>query len=109
MANPRAEYELRLTRWRDRLAALDRRHIVLSNSRLAAAAAIVLLLWLAFARAALSPAWVAAGAIGFGALAVAHARLLNRAERGRRAGTPDVRGPQRLDGRRIGHGRPRDP
>src|SRR2546423_12655959 len=108
MANPRAEYELRLTRWRDRLAALDRRHIVLSNSRLAAAALIVRLLCLAFARAALSPAWVAAGAIGFGALAVAHARLLNRAERGRRAETLYVRGLERLDGRWIGQGRTGD-
>jgi len=108
MIDPRAEYELRLARWRDRLAVLDRRHLVLSNSRLAAAAAIVLLLWLAFARAALSPAWVAAGAIGFGALAIVHVRLLNRAERGRRAEALYVRGLERLDGLWAGRGRTGD-
>jgi MutS domain V len=106
--DPRAEYELRLTRWRDRLAVLDHRHLVLSNSRLAAAAAIVLLLWLAFARAALSPTWVAVGAIGFGALAVVHARLLNRAERGRRAEALYVRGLERLEGLWAGRGRTGD-
>ena len=82
---PRAEYEFRLAGRRARLVHLDRRHLHLSNARLAAAAIIALLVWLAFGRGAVSPWWIVVAGIGFGALAVAHARVLQRIERGQRA------------------------
>ena len=69
MSSPRAEYERRLALWRARIAVFERRHFALSNARLAAAGAIALLSWLAFVRAALSPAWIVLGIIAFGILA----------------------------------------
>jgi len=108
MTEPRVEYETRLKRWRERLADLDRRHLHLSHARLVAAAVIAMLLWLAFGRAAISPWWIAAGAIGFGALAVAHARVLQRIERGQRAAALYERALERLSGTWQGKGRDGD-
>jgi hypothetical protein len=105
MTEPRAEYGERLKRWRERLADLDRRHLVLSNARLGAAAIIALVIWLAFLRAAISAWWLAAAAIGFAVLAVAHARVLQRIERGQRATGLYERGLERLSGRWHGTGR----
>ena len=108
MTQPRTEYQARLERWRARIADLDRRHLQLSNARLAAAAVIAILLWLAFVRAAISPWWILAGAVGFGALAVVHARVLQRIERGQRAAALYERALERLSGRWQGHGRDGD-
>jgi len=105
VTDPRSEYGARLTRWRERLADLDRRHLLLSNLRLAAAAAIALTLWLAFVSAAISPAWIAAAGVAFGALAAVHARVLTRIERGQRAAALYERGLERLSGRWHGAGR----
>src|SRR5207244_5481022 len=105
MIEPRAEYESRLARWRERLADLNRRHLHLSNVRLAAAAVIAILLWLAFGRAAISPWWIVVGAIGFGVLAIVHARALQRIERGQRAAALYDRALERLSGRWQGKGR----
>ncbi|HEV8345240.1 MAG TPA: hypothetical protein VGQ16_01635 [Vicinamibacterales bacterium] len=105
MTEPRAEYGARLTRWRERIADLDRRHLLISNARLIAAAVIALVLWLAFVSAAISPWWLLAGALGFGALAVAHARVLQRIERGQRAAALYERAFERLSGRWQGRGR----
>ena len=99
MTEPRAEYGNRLKRWRERLEDLDRRHFILSNARLGAAAIIALVIWLAFLRAAISAWWLAAAAIGFAVLAVAHARVLQRIERGQRATGLYERGLERLSGR----------
>jgi len=103
--NPRLEYERRLAQWRDRIAAYDRRHLVVSNARLAAAAVIALLVWLAFFRGAVSPWWSVAGGVAFTALVVSHARLLQRLERAHRASRLYERGLSRLDGRWAGSGR----
>jgi hypothetical protein len=105
VTGPRAEYERRLALWRERIAVFERRHFVLSNARLAAAGAIALLLWLAFFRAALSPAWIILGVIAFGVLAVIHARLLQRSERAQRAERLYERGIDRLNDRWAGVGR----
>jgi hypothetical protein len=105
VTGPRTEYERRLALWRERIAVFERRHLVLSNARLAAAAAIALLLWLAFFRAALSPAWIILGLIAFGVLAVVHARVLQRAERAQRAARLYERGIDRVNDRWAGVGR----
>jgi hypothetical protein len=102
---PRAEYEARRNRWRGRLADLDRRHLLLSNGRLAAAALVAILLWLAFVSAAISPAWLIAGGAVFGGLAFVHARVLQQIERGQRATLLYERGLERLDGQWQGKGR----
>src|SRR2546427_757887 len=108
MTEPRAEYGTRLKRWRERIADLDRRHLLLSNARLVAAAVIAIVLWLAFGRAAVSPWWIVIAALGFGALAVVHARALQRIERGQRAAALYERALERLSGRWQGTGRAGD-
>ena len=102
---PRAEYERRLAERRRRTADLTRRHLHLSNLRLVIAAAGAVLLWLAFGRARLSP-WWAVGAWGvFAAVAVVHAKVLERIERAQRAERLYERGLERLAGRWAGRGR----
>jgi len=103
--DPRVEYESRRDAWRGRIAVLDRGHLRLSNSRLAVAAAGAVLLWLAFISNAISPWWPLAPALGFGALVVAHASLLQRLERARRAEAWYTRGLDRLAGDWSGRGR----
>jgi hypothetical protein len=103
--DPGAEYAARLQTWRTRIAALDRRHLRLSNSRLALAAVGAVVLWLAFIRTSISPWWPVAAGLGFVALVIVHARLLTRLDRARRAEAWYLRGLDRLAGRWIGRGR----
>ena len=102
---PHTQYERRLSERRARIAEFDRTHFRISNLRLLIAASVALLLWLAFGRAAVSPWWPLAAAVGFGALVVVHARVLERAERARRAARLYERGIDRLAGRWAGVGR----
>ena len=104
-STPRAEYERRLTAWRDRLAALDRRHLTLSNGRLLLAALLALALWFTFVLPALSPWWPVAAGVAFAALVIVHARVLERIERARGAERVYLRGIERLNGRWAGTGR----
>ncbi len=104
MSSPRAEYDRHIARWADAIARGERRHFLYSNLRLAVAAIIAFVLWLAFGRGALSPGWVVVPALAFGALLVLHARLLNRLERARRAKRVYLRGLDRIEGRWAGSG-----
>ena len=103
--SPTAEYHARLADRRSRIAALDRRHLLFSNARLAVACVGAVLLWMAFIRAALSPLWPLLVWLVFGALAVAHARLLNRMDRAKNAERWYLRGLDRLSGQWPGTGR----
>src|SRR5262245_7891851 len=105
MVNPGAEYERRLQNWRARIAALDRRHTIYSNTRLILAVVGAVLLWQAFVRARISPWWPIADLAAFAVLAVMHAFLLQRLERARRAEALYVRGLDRLADRWAGTGR----
>jgi len=102
---PRGEYERRLTERRERIAALDRINLLISNGRLALAAIGAVLLWMAFVRASISPAWPMAIGVAFGVLAFVHARQLNRFERAQAAERVYVRGLDRLADRWAGTGR----
>jgi hypothetical protein len=103
--NPRAEYERRLTDRRERIAALDRINLLISNGRLVLAAVGAVLLWMGFVRATISPAWPIAIGVAFGLLAFVHARQLNRFERAQAAERVYVRGLDRLADRWAGTGR----
>ena len=103
--NPRAEYERRLASWRERIAALDRVNFLISNGRLALAAVGAVLLWMAFVRATLSPAWPVGAWLAFGVLAVLHAKQLRRFERAQSAERVYLRGLDRLDHKWAGTGR----
>jgi hypothetical protein len=105
VTDPRAEYERRLTAWRERIAALDRINFIISNIRLAIAGAGAILLWMAFVRASISSAWPLAAWLAFGVLAVIHTRRLQRFERARSAERVYLRGLDRLGGRWAGSGR----
>jgi MutS domain V len=103
--SPTAEYDARLADRRSRIAALDRQHLLFSNARLAVACVGAVLLWMAFIRAVLSPVWPLLVWLVFGALAVAHARLLNRMDRAKNAERWYLRGLDRLTGQWPGTGR----
>jgi hypothetical protein len=105
MSTPRDEYQRRLTDRRERMAALDRINLRISNGRLALAAVAAALVWMAFGRAAISPAWPIGAGLVFGILAVVHAQHLNRFERAQSAERVYRRGLDRLDDRWAGTGR----
>jgi ABC-type multidrug transport system fused ATPase/permease subunit len=102
---PPEEYERRLAARRAGVVAIDRAHLNLSNARLALAAVFVLLLWLAVGPVAISAVWPIAAALGFGALVVGHARVIERGERARRAVRMYQRGLDRLNFKWAGTGR----
>src|SRR5260221_13268963 len=99
MSSPQDEYRARLANRRARVAAIDRTHLHLSNSRLVVAAVAIWLLWLAFGPATVSPWWPVAAAMAFGALVVAHARVIDHGDRAHRAARLYERGLDRLNGR----------
>jgi hypothetical protein len=103
--SPTVEYHARLADRRSWIAALDRRHLLFSNARLVVACVGAALLWMAFIRAMLSPVWPLLVWLVFGALAVAHARLLNRMDRAKNAERWYRRGLDRLSGQWHGTGR----
>jgi len=105
VTNPRSEYERRLAGWRRRLDELDRRHLLLSNVRIALAVAGAVLLWQAFVRASIPAWWPVADWLLFGGIAVHHARVLNGRDRARRAAALYERGIDRLNDRWPGRGR----
>ena len=105
MSTPRDEYQRRLTDRRERMAALDRINLRISNGRLALAAVVAALVWMAFGRATISPAWPIGAGLAFGILAVVHAQHLNRFERAQSAERVYRRGLDRLDDRWAGTGR----
>lgn len=103
-STPRAEYQQRLSQLDAEIARGDRRHLVISNLRLAAFGAGAVLAWLAFGPALFSPAWVLPPAVGFLLLLVLHARALNAQDRAKRARAFYERGLSRLDGTWAGSG-----
>jgi hypothetical protein len=105
VVEPRAEYERRLARWRERIAALDRVNLQISYGRLVLGVSGAILLWLAFVSATVSPAWPVAVWLAFGELAVIHARQLQRFERAVSAERLYLRGLDRLANRWEGTGR----
>jgi hypothetical protein len=104
-STPRAEYERRLAAWRERIAALDRTHLMLSNGRLLIAGLLALALWFTVVRSSISPWWPVIAGLAFAALAVVHAGVLGRIERARGAERVYLRGLERLRGLWAGTGR----
>lgn len=103
-APPRAEYQRRLTRWIASNEALERRHAHFATLRLAVFLVAALVAWLAFARHAISPAWLLPCLGVFGTLMVLHAKVLNTLARGTRARQLYEASLARMDGRWMGRG-----
>src|SRR3954454_7639878 len=97
-AVPRAEYDRRIALLQADITAGERRHLFISNLRLAVFAIGAFLAWLAFVRAAASPGWLLVPVAAFLALLVFHARVLNATERLLRARRYYERGVSRLEG-----------
>ncbi len=104
-SDPRAEYDSRLADRRARSAALDRVNFILSNIRLAIAAAGAVTLWMAAVRGSMSFSWPLGVWIAFGVLAAIHAKRLQLFERARAAERVYLRGLDRLGDRWAGTGR----
>jgi hypothetical protein len=102
--DPSQEYRRRHAAWIAAIAKHDRVHLFVSNLRLVAVVAAVVILWLAVWRDAVSAAWLAAPALAFVLLLVWHARVLNTLDRARRAKAYYERGLSRLDGTWVGTG-----
>jgi hypothetical protein len=102
---PTTEYTARLAARRHRIAALNRTHLLISNSRLVTACLGAVLLWLAFVSGVIPPIWPAFAWLVFGTLVVVHARLLQRIDRARNAERWYARGLDRLSGRWAGTAR----
>jgi hypothetical protein len=102
VTDPRAEYESRLAVRRERIAELDRVNFIISNTRLVIALTGAVLLWVALVRGSISPAWPLGVWLSFGALAVFHAKRLQRFERAKAAERVYVRGLDRVNGRWAG-------
>ena len=101
---PREEYARRVARWEVVIAQGERRHLFISNLRLAVALAAGLAAWFVFIRNA-APAWTfLVPAIAFLVLLVVHALVLQQNERASRARRLYLRGLDRLDGRWPGVG-----
>ncbi|HEX6203645.1 MAG TPA: DNA mismatch repair protein MutS [Thermoanaerobaculia bacterium] len=85
MSAPAESYQSRARRFAGEEARLARRSRALSWARLAAAAAVVLFLFLGLLSAAAPPGWVwlgaAGGGVAFAALALAHDRVIRRQQR----------------------------
>jgi hypothetical protein len=105
VTDPRAEYDRRLAAWRARIAQHDRVNLHISNGRLVLAVTGAVLLWMAFVRASISPAWPVIAWVAFGVLAAIHARHLQRYDRARSAERVYLRGLERLSGLWAGTGR----
>jgi hypothetical protein len=102
--SPREEYEQRIARWTAVEHLGERSHLRISNLRLLVAAIAAVIAWLAFVRQFVSPFWLIAAGVAFMALVVAHARVLERIDRARRARRLYERGLQRIDGTWAGSG-----
>src|SRR5688572_26934765 len=99
VSDPRSEYGRRLARWSHAIARGERKHLLVSNLRLAVAVGGAVMAWLAFHRDAIPVTWMAAPFLGFLALVVAHARVIGQNERAARARRLYLRGVDRLEGR----------
>jgi hypothetical protein len=103
-AHPRTEYDARVARWSAAIARTERLHVFVSNLRLVAVGAAVLIAWLALSRGVLHPIWIGVPAVAFVLLLAQHARLLSALDRARLARRYYERGIGRLEGTWRGTG-----
>ena len=95
-SDPRAEYQRRIDRWSGEIARGERASLQISRARLAFGLATPVLAWQAFGGQSIAAVWPAVTALVFAGLVVAHAMVLTRIERARRAMAFYERGMARL-------------
>ncbi len=103
-SSPRAEYERRLGERRRKASEKARRHLLLSNSRLAVFLAAAVMTWLAFESRLFSPLWLLAPGALFLLLVVIHSRVLREKGTAERAVRFYEAAVDRLNHRWVGKG-----
>ncbi|HEY5265028.1 MAG TPA: hypothetical protein VIJ37_08540, partial [Steroidobacteraceae bacterium] len=83
--SPTDEYSQRLRERETRQAQLDRLHARLGSTRLAVAAAFLIIAWLCFVSHAIAPPWACAPIVGFVAAVLYHHRIRDERARAQRA------------------------
>jgi MutS domain V len=106
VVDPRTEYEKRLEAHRKVVAALDRRHILAGNLKLAIIVAGIIVIFLVLDNRLLSPYWILAPAGLFAAFIVVHERILRAKARAETAAALYLRGLARIDDKWAGTGAP---
>ena len=106
--SPLAEYRTRIEDRRQASDRLERQFRRISNARLAAGLTAVAVAFLVFGEVWISFWWLLLPVAVFAALVVAHARVVERWERSKRAIQFYERGSARLEGRWIGTGQTGD-
>lgn len=97
MTDARSVYAARLVAWGAERAALERRYTLISAGRAVLFVAMVVLVWLATARAQIPLGWALVPVGGFALLALLHERVAARRDRARRGEEYFQRGLDRLD------------
>ncbi|MEQ1869673.1 MAG: DNA mismatch repair protein MutS [Vicinamibacterales bacterium] len=101
---PQKVYQQRQAHWSGEIARHERRHLLVSNLRLALVGLVALLLWFALSPRSISLGWTLVPLAAFAALVVVHARVLNERDRSERAKAYFDRGQSRLDETWRGNG-----
>ena len=102
--SPKAEYERRLRLNTENLARAEVQDLRIANTRLAVFILFAAIAWAAYRNPAILWAWLAAPALAFVALIVAHQRVLTAIDRARTLVTHYQRALDRLEGNWMGRG-----
>ncbi len=103
-SDPRSAYTERLEARRGAVAQYDQRHRTIGNLRLLVFLSAGVMAWLIWGRDAIGSVWLAAPAVVFAGLIVAHERVLRARRAAMRAVTHYERALARMDGHWAGHG-----
>ncbi len=102
--HPLNEYTVRQDRWTATCNRLEKQFLAIGNWRLLASVSFFVLLWLAWAKSAVSALWLLVPVTTFVVLAVWHARVIRERTLARRAIAYYRQGLARLEGRWMGAG-----
>ncbi len=108
MSDPQLEYSKRLETYLALVAAKNRIHIRVGNSKLAVVAAGLVLAWLALAKHALPSYWLLVSIGLYAVLAILHERTIRARSRAETAATFYRKGIARIEDRWPGTGQPGD-
>jgi MutS domain V len=104
VAEPKAEYGVRLEKFLKKVAEKDRVHLRVGNAKLAVVAAGLALLWIVSGKRLITPYWLLAPVAAYFLLTILHARVLRAKERANTAAEFYRKGIARIEDRWAGTG-----
>ena len=104
VAEPKAEYSIRLEKYLSAIAGKDRAHLRAGYGKLAAIAAGLLLVWFVLGRHLLTPYWLIAPLAAYLLLTILHGRVLRAKARAETAAEFYRKGIARIEDRWAGGG-----